>query len=102
MIIQGQEIDVTEGGNLKIKIESPYLSAGMIYNFPNKSAGIGINEGIVKEAIIRECYVMIEFKSNLYWIKPSEILKIVDEYSSKEFQGSVQLYIVPLSELHPL
>ena len=92
---------VTEGGNLKIKIESLYLTAGMIYNFPEKSAGIGINEGIIEEALIRKCYIIVSFKDNLYWVSPNEILGIVREYKSKEIQGNVQLYVIPIKALNP-
>jgi hypothetical protein len=100
MQIKGQEVIETEGGNLKIKIESPYMAAGTIYNFPEKSIGIGINEGIVEEAAIRECMIMVEFSNNLYWIRPSEILEIVRKHESKELHGNVNLLIVPLKGLH--
>jgi len=102
MEIKGQIVEVTEGGNLKIKIDSPYFSAGVKYNFPEKSIGIGINEGIVEEAIIRECLIFVEYGKNIYCIAPSEILRIVRDYKSKEIQGSVTLYVIPIKALKPL
>lgn len=102
MFISGQEVSETEGGNLKISIKSPYKAAGEIYGFPDKGWGCGINEGIVWEAIIKECLIIVDYNDNIYWIKPSEICEIVQKHKSKEMQGSVNLFIVPLKALHVL
>jgi len=102
MNIQGQEVQETEGGNLRIEIKSPYKAAGEIYNFPDKSWGIGINEGIIWEAIIRECNIVIDFQENTYWIRPSEVCETVRKHNSEEVQGGITLFIVPLKGLHPI
>lgn len=103
--IQGQSVGHDKNGNITIHIKSLFLSAGKIYGFPNNSAGIGINEGIVDTARKSNRGIIITIGSNTqrrYFMTPYEVLMLSNEYSSVYEKNGVKLCVVPVMMLKPL
>ena len=100
MNIKGQEIDVTECGNVKMKINSLFRSAGIKYDFPSKSSGIGINEDIVNLALKNLGWIFVKVgESPFYKIRPEKIMDIVEEYNSVYIKNDIKLMVIPIKEL---
>lgn len=102
--IGGQKVELTEGGNFKIHIDSIFKSAGMIYKFPNKCSGISINRNIVNVAELENRHLVITIAESPkeYIIHPSYIKELVEKYNSVYEKGDIQLLVFPLNELRPL
>jgi len=103
--IQGQGVGYDKHGNITIHIKSLFLSAGKIYGFPNHSAGIGINEGIVDAARESNRGIIVTIGSNMkrrYFMTPYEVLMLSNEYSSVYEKNGVKLHVVPVMMLKPL
>ena len=105
-IISGQKVTLTDGGNFRLKINSLFRSAGVMYNFPRRCSGIGINEDIVNVAEIENRNLIIELADspNQYIISPTKVKEIAKNFNSvykSEKNPLVKLYVIPLSELSP-
>jgi ribosomal protein S27AE len=103
--ISGQKVEITEGGNFSIHIESIFKSAGMIFNFPQRCSGVGINQSIVETAKAENRHIVITIGNSFrkYVISPDEIIRIVNTYGSVHKTGSgVNLFVIPLKSLKPL
>ena len=102
--IAGQEIEITEGGNIKLHIKSIFKSAGIIYKFPNKCSGISINSQIIDKAKEekRMLIICIGESQRLYHITPKEIIDIVNKYQSIYKKGDLELFVIPLKALKPI
>ena len=104
-MIGGQKVELTDGGNIKFRIESIFKSAGMMYRFPNKCSGIGINEEIVDVAFLekRDLIISVGNSNRLYWIAPARVMKIAEKYGSiYTLSSGMRLFVVPLKELMPI
>ena len=100
--IQGQSIGHDKNGNITIHIKSLFLSAGKIYGFPNNSAGIGINEGIVDTARKSNRGIIITIGSNMqrrYFMTPYEVMMFSKKFESVYEKNGVKLHVVPVMML---
>jgi ribosomal protein S27AE len=103
--ISGQKVEVTDGGNFSLHIDSIFKSAGMIFNFPQKCSGIGINQSIVEVAKAENRHIIITIGNSpkRYIISPEEIIRVVNTYGSVHKTGNgVNLFVIPLKTLKPL
>ena len=103
-IIAGQEVEITDGGNFKIHINSIFKSAGIIYKFPNRCSGISVNHFIIEKAINEDRQIIIRIGESprLYTISPNKVMDIVNKYNSIYEKGDLKLCVVPLKELKPV
>lgn len=101
MIVGGQEVEITEGGNYKLNIMSIFTKAGMIYNFPLNQSGIGINEKILKKAKRQDklLFVTIGDSKTLYLVKPGEILDLTKKYNSIMNIKGNRIHVFPIKTL---
>ena len=102
--ISGQEIELTEGGNIKLHIKEIFKKAGKIYHFPLNSPGISINESIVTYAYDNDKIIFLTMEDSpiIYWIRAKEIVDIMKEYDSIEERKGVRLFCIPIRALKPV
>ena len=99
--ISGQEVELTDGGNVKLHINSLFKSAGKKYKFEMNSPGISFNEDIVKFALDenRTIFITVEKNPTLYMITPKEVIDIVKAHDSIYEKDGLRLYVIPIRAL---
>lgn len=94
----GQFVRVTER-HLMLKIGSLFLSAGKIYDFPDNSPGVGINQHIVRYAFDENKIIVIQIQGREYEITPTGVVDIIEKYKSIKYENGSKLYIIPIKML---